>query len=170
MSCFTLNRAVSVLCSVLYADWYSSCSPFIVRCSVSRWTATFSNTADERYVGDWSVVFSRSLFIVSLFGSGFTTAVFSVLENIPCSKLLFSMATKLGMWICSVLLRSSVGQGSRLHVLEGYSLMMFLSSSSVVGSSRFSWHDSGCLPTSNSLSLISFSWICTLIPCIFSAK
>ena len=44
MSCFTLNRAVSVLCSVLYADWYSSCSPFIVRCSVSRWTATFSNT------------------------------------------------------------------------------------------------------------------------------
>ena len=44
MSCFTLNRAVSVLYSVLYADRYSSCSPFIVRCSVSRWTATFSNT------------------------------------------------------------------------------------------------------------------------------
>ena len=52
------------------------------------------------------------------------------------------------MWICSVLFKSSIGQASSLHVFEGHNLMMFLSSSSLVGSSRFSWYDTGWLLTS----------------------
>ena len=129
-SFWTHNRAVSVLCSWRYADWYTSYRSFIFRWSISCTHTMRSISLDRKErLETGRKFFKISQSSMALFRSGKMKALFSSGEKSANSREVLTMSVSTGVSSSKQSLTMDVEIGSREHDLLGDDDIIFRTSS-----------------------------------------